>query len=103
MLLADGSSQLLMLCVIDLDDVAVDRLFSDVCARVLGAELRHLVPDKLLFLFDDAYFNTDWSCTFCHKESSSLYNGHLFEFCPLLFENCLHFTTDNFAAFVEYL
>ena len=42
---ADGGSQLFLLGVIDLDDVAIDQHLSGICAEITGAELVHLVAD----------------------------------------------------------
>ena len=76
---ADGSSQLFLFCVIDLDDVPVNRHFPGVSAEIAGAELIHLVANYAQFLLVQADFLADGSCTVWHiKELPSLYNGHFF-------------------------
>ena len=51
---ADGCGQFLLLGVIHLDDVAVNRHFSEICAHVPGAELRHFALDEPPLLLGDA-------------------------------------------------
>ena len=63
---ADGSSQLFLLGVIDLDDVAVDQHFSGIRAEVAGAELIHLVANYAQFLLIQADFFADGSCAVWH-------------------------------------
>ena len=59
---ADGCGQLFLLGVIHFDDVAVDRHLAEICTHVPGAELRHLVLDKLPLLLGDAELDADRSC-----------------------------------------
>ena len=76
---ADGGSQLLLLGVIDLDDVAVNQHFSGIRAKVAGAELIHLVANHAQFLLVQADFLADGSRAVWHIETLlSQYNGHFF-------------------------
>ena len=73
---ADGGSQLLLLGVIDLDDVAVDEHLPGISAEVVRPQLAHLVLDEIQFLLVQADFLADRSCAVWHiKELLSLYNG----------------------------
>ena len=74
---ADGGSQLLLLGVIDLDDVAVDQHLAGIRAEVAGAELSHLVANYAQFLLVQADFLADGSRAILHdKTLLSQYNGH---------------------------
>ena len=44
---ADGSRQLFLLGVIDLDDVPVDEHFPGICAEVVRSQLAHLMLDEI--------------------------------------------------------
>ena len=74
---ADGSSQLFLLCVIDLDDVTIDQHLAGIHPEVVRPQLAHLVLDEIQFLLIQADFLADGSCAVWHiKELLSLYNGH---------------------------
>ena len=76
---ADGSSQLFLFCVIDLDDVPVNQHFPGVCAEIASTKLIHLVANYAQFLLVQADFLADGSCAVWHIETLlSQYNGHFF-------------------------
>ena len=64
---ADGSGQLLLLGVIDLDDVAVDEHLAGVSAEVVCPQLAHLVLDEIQFLLIQADFLADGSRAVRHE------------------------------------
>ena len=64
---ADGSSQLLLLGVVHLDDVAIDQHFPGIRAEVAGAELIHLVANYAQFLLIQADFFADGSRAIRHE------------------------------------
>lgn len=102
---ADGCGQLFLLGVIHLDDVAIDRHFSEICAHVFGTELRHLALDEPPLLFGDAELDADRPCAFSHvgirllQTTTDISSGKLGT-VQRIFLNIkifLHFTTDSFG------
>ena len=76
---ADGGSQLLLLGIVHLDDVAVDQHLAGVSAEVVRPQLAHFVLDEIYFLLVQADFLADGSCAVWHIETVlSQYNGHFF-------------------------
>ena len=74
---ADGSSQLLLLGVVHLDDVAVDEHLAGIRAEVVCSQLAHFVLDEIQLLLVQADFLADGSRAVRHIETLlSQYNGH---------------------------
>ena len=63
---ADGGSQLFLLGVIDLDDVAIDQHLAGVSAEVVRPQLAHFVLDEIYFLLVQADFLADGSRAIWH-------------------------------------
>ena len=63
---ADGSGQLFLLGVIDLDDVAVEQHLAGVGAEVVRSQLVHLVLDEIQLLLVQADFLADGSRAIWH-------------------------------------
>ena len=64
---ADGGSQLLLLGVIDLDDVAVDQHLAGIRSKIVRPQLAHLVLDEIQFLLVQADFLADGSRAVWHE------------------------------------
>ncbi len=64
---ADGGSQLLLIGVIDLDDVAVDQHPAGVSAEVVCPQLAHFVLDEIQLLLVQADFLADGSRAIRHE------------------------------------
>ena len=76
---ADSGSQLSLLGVIDLDDVAVNQHLAGIRSKIVCPQLAHLVLDEMQFLLVQADFLADRSRAVWHiKELLSQYNGHFF-------------------------
>ena len=64
---ADGSSQLLLLGVVHLDDVAVDQHLAGIRAEVVRPQLAHLALDEIQLLLVEADFLADGARAVRHE------------------------------------
>ena len=73
---ADGGSQLFLLGVVHLDDVAVDQHLAGVSAEVVCPQLAHFVLDEIQFLLVEADFLADGSCAIRHGLPPRQFHGN---------------------------